>query len=271
MRVPLGLLLLLAAVSLHFSRSLSADDAKPAQENAPSIINADAREVAQKLLGNEVAQKLFRDERIDVGILARGSEARHRIHIKNPFKEKIEFGDIRTSASFASATLPKKSLDCLEECVLDVHLDTKRFSQEKSATVVLTIESPIFLEVRIPIKAYIRSDVVPTPGLVDFGSVDRKLGAERKIEIAYAGRNNWQILEAQVGNPDLSATLIPRNRGDGRVNYDLVVKLAPDATPGQIDEAITLVTDDKVSPTFPILVKGTVRSAPKTPADEQPK
>ena len=43
-------------------------------------------------------------------------------------------------------------------------MDTKKFQHDKNSSVTVVIDRPQYAEVRIPIHAYIRTDVVLAPG-----------------------------------------------------------------------------------------------------------
>jgi len=57
-----------------------------------------------------------------------------------------------------------------------------------------------------PIQAYIRTDVVLTPGGVDFQGVTQGSAVTRKLNIAYAGRDDWKIHEVINKSPHLETS-----------------------------------------------------------------
>ena len=56
------------------------------------------------------------------------------------------------------------------------------------------------------------------------------------------------------------AKAVETARGNGRVDYDITVTLAPNAPPGAVREQLTLITDDQTSPQVPLLVEATVEA-----------
>jgi len=56
------------------------------------------------------------------------------------------------------------------------------------------------------------------------------------------------------------AKAVELTRGGGRVEYDIVVRLAPDAAVGPIREQLTVITDDQNSPHVPLLVEANVEA-----------
>jgi hypothetical protein len=139
-------------------------------------------------------------------------------------------------------------------------MDTRKFTNLKTSSVVVVFDKPLFAEVRIPIQAYIRTDVVLSPGGVDFQGVPRGAGASRKVAIAYAGREDWKIREVINKSPHLDVSLKETARANNRVNYELEVNLKADAPLGVLREQLTLLTDDAANPQIPVLVDARVES-----------
>ena len=206
------------------------------------------------------AQKMFDAQDHDFGVVAKGADVKHRFKVKNLYKETVHISNVRTTCGCSAAELSKYSLESLEEGYLEVSIDTRRFSREKTSSVVVTFDSPQYVEVRLPLKVYIRTDVVLTPGGVVFGSIDQGAGAERKVEIAYQGRADWKIQDVKSNNKGLTAHVEEKQRSGGHVEYELIVNLDPAAPVGGINDRLTLVTDDANSPYVPVLVTGQVEA-----------
>lgn len=206
------------------------------------------------------AEKMFSAMEHDFGVVARGSDARHRIEITNLYQEEVHIQQITTTCGCTAVRPSKETLASREKAEIEITMDTRKFTNLKTSSVVVVFDKPLFAEVRIPIQAYIRTDVVLTPGGVDFQGVTQGTPATRKISIAYAGREDWQIREVINKNPHLETSLKETGRANNRVNYELDVNLKPDAPLGALREQITLITDDAANPRIPILVDARVES-----------
>ena len=121
----------------------------------------------------EWAEKMFNQKTIDFGHIARGANAVHLIKVKNLYKEDVHISNVRTTCGCSAATPSKNRIGSLEESIISVTMDTLRFSQRKDSNVIVTIDQPYFAEIRIPVTAYIRPDVVLKPGSADFGAVEQ--------------------------------------------------------------------------------------------------
>lgn len=206
------------------------------------------------------AQKMFDTQEHDFGVVARGSDTRFYFKIKNLYKETIHFSGARTTCGCSAAKLSKDTLTSLEEGTLEIKIDTEHFSHEKSAAAVVTIDSPNYMEVRLPLKVYIRTDVLLTPGGVNFGSVDKGSPAVKTVSIAYAGRPDWKIQGVKTNNKNLTANVRELTRNGGSITYEMSVTLDANAPVGSVNDRITIETNDSNSPVVPVLVNGQVEA-----------
>ncbi|MCY2965881.1 MAG: DUF1573 domain-containing protein [Planctomycetota bacterium] len=200
------------------------------------------------------AEKMLSALEHDFGVVARGADTRHRIEITNLYKEDVHIQQITTSCGCTAVRPSKDTLASLEKAYIEITMDTKKFMNEKNSSVTVVFDKPLYAEVRIPIKAYIRSDVVITPGGAEFGGVAHGAEVERKIGISYAGRPEWKIRDIVNKNNHLAVRLQETNRANNRVNYDLFVTLKGTAPRGDFRDQITLVTDDSGNPQIPVMI-----------------
>src|SRR5690606_11441357 len=148
--------------------------------------------------------------------------------------------DVRIASVTPSCgcTTPQFSRDPFksrESTYITISMDTNRFQGNKSSSITVNFDQPTFATVVIPVSVFIRTDVVFTPGAVNFGTVEQGSSQSKKLDVAYAyqigyaGDPEWKILDVAIKHKSIKATFKERGRGDGRVDYDLVVNLLPDA------------------------------------------
>jgi hypothetical protein len=138
--------------------------------------------------------------------------------------------------------------------------NTKSFLGYKGATVTVALDKPFYAEVQLTVNGYIRSDVLFTPGVVDFGAVEAGGTAEAKIDVAYQGRDSWQISDVRSASKYLEVELQETARGGGRVNYTMTVRLKPGAPAGYLQDQLALVTDDAGGKNLAVPVEGQITS-----------
>lgn len=205
------------------------------------------------------ADSLFETKKVDFGVIATGSDTVQVVRITNTTNTTVRIQGTSTSCACAHAEPPGKSvLEPGESTTVEVSMNTRQFKQRKDSNLIVRFDAPQFAEVRVPITAYIRTDVVFDPGRVRFGNVDFGQGAEMTVNIAYAGRPDWEIQDVKINHENLTATLRETSRAAGRVDYLLSMKLDPLTRPGRVRDVITLVTDDSSNPYVPVMVEGNV-------------
>ena len=213
--------------------------------------------------------KMFELTEIKFGsAVAKGSDAVVQVRVKNVYQESIQVTSVSTGCSCVSWDETRKIpypfpivIPSGQTQVLNLRLDTIRFDGERKSKAMVSLFDPVHSAatvVELPVEAYIRRDIVVTPGAVIFGAVDLGSGAERKVEIQYAGRNDWKLMPPKVSSPYLSATLTETGRVSGRVNYELLVTLKPDSPVGNLRDQITMVTDDLNNPQVSLLVEAAI-------------
>lgn len=203
---------------------------------------------------------MFSELEHDFGTVARGADVRHLITVTNLYEEDVAIADVKTTCGCTAAKPDRTLLKTHEKAYIEVKMDTVKFMRQKDSNVDVTLtfhgaKGSARKTVRIPIHAYIRPDVVLTPGNVDFGSVEYGAGAERKVEIAYApGRQDWAIRDVRVSNDSLEASVEETGRSSSRVHYVLSVRLKESARMGTLQEQVTLITNDSNAEEVPVLV-----------------
>lgn len=206
------------------------------------------------------ARDMFDTQKVDFGVIARASDARQMVKIHNKYNSQLHISNVRTTCGCSYAKPTKTYLQPGESVGIEVTMNTNKFKHRKDSNLIVTFDSPRYAEVRIPITAYIRTDVVLSPGSVNFGTIDQGKTGERTIDIAYAGRDNWKINSVKTGSKLLVAKLETVNRGARRVNYKLHMTLDPSTPAGNFLHRIYLMTDDERSPMVPVIVKARVEA-----------
>ena len=205
-------------------------------------------------------------DKLEFGVIAAGSEALKVVTIENTTGHQVHISHFETACKCAEATQPsgqdQRLLNPGESAVIEVRINTRSFKQQRDTTLTIHFDAPQFASVRIPISAYIRTDVVFEPGKVDFGRVDFLAGKEIPVKIAYSGRPDWRIVDVKFSGDRLAAKLEETARHPDQlgtsVGYDLTVELKKEARAGRFREIVTLITDDAANPHVPLLVEGEV-------------
>ncbi len=237
---------------------LAAPVAVRAQEIVQSQVVEDPNEWARKMF--DASDRHDGAISHDFGVVARGAEVSHKFHIKNLYTQDIQVSNVTTSCGCTAPRFDQTPVKTGGETIVEISMDTYKFQHLKTSTVTVQFSQPRFAEVKIPVQVYIRSDVVFTPGSVNFGAVTVGTKTDRTVEIAYAGRPDWKIDKVVTGDPNVEAKAVEtsRNEASGTVNYRLDVSLLPGAPVGFLRKQMTLVTNDAQGGQIPLLVQARV-------------
>jgi hypothetical protein len=211
---------------------------------------------ATPLAAQEWARKMFSETTYNFGTVARDAKTEHHFRIKNLYLDDIHISGVRTSCGCTSPRVTKDTLKTHEEGEIIAHFNTDRFSGQRGATLTVTIDRPYHAEVQLRVDGFIRTDVVMTPGGIEFGSLDEGAPAEKQLDVRYAGRNDWKITEVRTANPNLEAKIAETYRQAGQVGYRLSVRLKPGAAAGYLQDQVLLVSDDRR--VMPVNIEGRI-------------
>jgi len=213
---------------------------------------------ASQAQDNRWAERMFAEREHDFGVVARGTDAKYRLKITNNNPQTVHIADVTTTCGCTAAKPGKDTLAPQESTFVEITMNTIKFEGHKPSSVTVVFDRPAHAEVRLPIHAFIRRDVVLTPGGARFGTVTRGAGAEQTIEVAYAGRGDWKIKEIINKDPNVETQLVETRRNATNVNYKLTVAVKDGAPLGDFREQLTLVTDEAGNPYIPLLIEGRV-------------
>lgn len=209
------------------------------------------------------ATKLFAETKHDFGTVARGSDTSFKFAAKNIYKQDIELLSVRSSCGCTSPTVEKKVLKTGEIGYVTAVFNTRTFTGIHGATLTVEVRwndngNWLHGEAQLRVDGNIRGDIVFTPGAVKFDSVDQGSKAEQKVEVTYAGRSNWKIVDVRGASDNIEVELTQTQRYSGRVAYDVLVRLKDSAAPGYFNDQLVLVTNDEENPRIPIYVGGRI-------------
>ena len=230
-----------------------------AQSVATSLAAAAVLNSSAEAQDSEWALKMFEKRSHDFGVVAKGSEAVHRLKLKNIYEDDVHISEVTTTCGCTAGKPSQETLKSLEEGFISISMNTIKFDRRKDSNVIVVFDRPRHAKVTIPIVAYIRTDVVLDPGSAQFGTIYREDKNAKTIKIQYAGRSDWRIKEVKTNHEHLVAKAVETARSNGRVDYDLIIEVGNSAAFGALRQYISLVTDDATNPNVPVLVEADIR------------
>ena len=212
------------------------------------------------------------------GSVAKGADAAIQLKVKNIYKEDIQITNLQTGCGCVSwhditrSDPPAERLPIVipsgQQRVLTLRLNTIQYDGERKSKATVTLYDAVHgldTTVDLPVLAFIRKDVVITPGAINFGTVDLGSGGERKVQITYAGRHDWKLSQPKPANPNLTADLREVSRREisaaySQVVYELTVTLKQQAPQGMLRDQILMLTDDAQNPQVPVMVEAKIEA-----------
>jgi len=216
--------------------------------------------IASTCSAQQWAQKMFETRSHDFGAVPKAAKVEYEFVLTNLYKDDVHIASVRSSCGCTQPRISKDTLKSHEKGSIVAAFNTQAFSGQRGARVTVTIDRPMYAEIELDVKGYIRTDVVLYPGEVALGSVPEGEATEKKIRIDYAGRNDWKITDVTPNSPFITADVKELSRGNGRVAYELAVHLKDGAPAGYLNDEMTLVTNDRRTPQFPVRVEGLIVS-----------
>jgi len=206
---------------------------------------------------------MFQETEHDFGTVPRDSKQEYAFRFTNLYKEDVHVANVHSHCGCTTPSIEKDTLATRETGEIRVRFNTKSFLGERGATITVTIDEPFFAEVQLQVRGYIRSDVVFTPGAIDFGSVVAGDAGTAQLDVTYAGSEDWQIVDVRSANDYLEVELDETKRNGGQVGYHMLVHLKPGAPAGVLQDQLAIVTNDDGGKVLLLPVEGQV-AAPLT-------
>ena len=205
------------------------------------------------------AEKMFQGPlHHEFGTVARASKVEHRFTLKNLYKETVHIAGVSSSCGCTTPSITNRTLKTYETSEIVATFNTSSFTGRRGATITVTIDKPYYAEVQLRVKGTVRTDVVFSPASVQFGEVPVGTPIKKTVNVAYAGRGDWEIIDVRSANPHLEVELSPTRRSGGRVDYKIVVHLKADTPIGSLRDQLVLVTNDRNVPRIPLYVEANI-------------
>ncbi len=188
----------------------------------------------------------------DFGTVARAANTEHRFLIKNNHTSDLHIHSVRTSCGCTTPIIEDEWIKPGETGAVLARFNTGTFTGRKAAAVTVTFDKPVYTELQLNVKGYIRSDVVLSPGEVNFGEVP--VGEPKSIDLTldYAGRNDWALVGAESPLDFADIQFDEVSRQGGRVSYRISAQLTADAPLGNLQNQFLLKTNDRNLTTVPL-------------------
>ena len=208
------------------------------------------------------ADSLFSERAFDFGPVPRGAKVKHEFVLTNRLAEPITILNLRPSCGCTSGKASTSIVNPGTGAVIEAQMDTRNFLGIKATTLFVTLvnASGREAEVRLGVTSNILADIVLNPGSIDFGTVMKGQAPSQVLSIDRIGAPGWRFERMVSASRVLTAQLVESRRDPkGAVSYTLTVGIKPDAPAGPVRDEIRLLSNDRETPSIPIMVTANVR------------
>ena len=186
----------------------------------------------------------------------------HEFLLTNRLAEPITILNLRPSCGCTSGKASASMVNPGASAVIEARMDTRNFLGVKATTLFITLVSASGreAEVRLGVTSTILADIVLNPGSIDFGTVMKGETPSHALSIDRIGAPGWRFERMVSASRVLSAQLVETRRdAKGDVSYTLTVGIKQDAPAGLVRDEIRLLSNDRETPSIPVMVTATVR------------
>ena len=208
------------------------------------------------------ADSLFPERSHNFGPVPRGAKVKHSFLLTNRLGEAVTILNLRPSCGCTSGKASASMVNPGETAVIEAQMDTRNFLGIKSTILYVTLvtASGREAEVRLGVSSNILADIVLNPGSIDFGTVMKGHTSSQVLTIDRIGAPGWRFERMVSASRALSAQLVESRRNSkGDVSYTLTVSLKPEAPAGPLRDEIRLLSNDRETPSIPVMVTAWVR------------
>jgi hypothetical protein len=194
------------------------------------------------------ADGMFSELSKDFGSVARGPTLVHPFRVVNNTKHTVVIGNVRVSCGCTSAAALKTRLAPGEETAVLAHMNTSKFSGNKTVTIFVRFDEPEWVEVRLWVQANSRDDVSVQPESLAFGQAKRGTSPSASVTVTFLGAPDTQLTGAKCQTNYVKVSYQLAGRDLTGVSYKVTAGIRPDAPVGKWYTDVWLQTTNPVMP-----------------------
>ncbi len=200
---------------------------------------------------------------VDVGKVPRGQEIQHEFLIRNLGNEPLEITDVDPSCGCTVASYDRTVAPGGTGKVT-ASLRTESFRGPIAKSISVYTNDPANPRIVLVVKAFLEEMVEIEPGYVRFRAVTGEPVDASVQTVWSADRQKFEVLSAESPYPFVSAEVRPAPEGERRAGvvgdqWQIVVRLAPDAPVGPLAGHLLLRTDHPDQEVVKLPISGLVR------------
>lgn len=205
------------------------------------------------------ARGMFSTTNHEFGTVARSAKTEYRFEFENRSNQEVHVRSVRASCGCTTPIIETKIVKPGQTGAILARFNTDTFTGQRQATLTVTFEKPQFSEVQLQVKGYIRSDIVFNPGEASFGTVNEGAEKSLSIDLDYAGRADWKVVEVKSNDNFVNVASTEISRVGNRIKYRLDVELKGNAPSGALQSELIIKTNDMRMTSVPLRLLANVQ------------
>jgi hypothetical protein len=192
----------------------------------------------------------------DFGSIPKGSIVSHSFMLKNIGQDSLAITKVKPTCGCTTAPLSSNSIAPGAEANLTAIFNSEKFNGRVNKQINIDTSDPIRPYLKVSFKAVINNPlltITPEPAEIDFGTVKPGAKAQMKLSIANGENKPVKIAIVDQANSIKGSMALPEIPAHGK--SELVLDLAPQSSPGELKESITLEAVDLPDSRFTIPCK----------------
>ncbi|MBY0587014.1 DUF1573 domain-containing protein [bacterium] len=206
------------------------------------------------------ANEMFSARSFDFGSVERGEKPSHEFVISNTGTREVRIKSIRVSCSCTTAVAASGRIPAGESTVLTATMDTAGFQGSKAVTIYVLFDRPWRSEVTLRVSCVSLGKLGTEATEIDFGILSQGSDSRKRLNLDYSGPVDWQVKDLDFGNPHFTTEVHEVAREQGKVRYELDIKLLPTAPAGTLEDTIRVHTNDPSTPIIVVKAKAQIEA-----------
>ncbi len=190
---------------------------------------------------------MFTQKEKDFGVSPKGTVLVHYFYFTNNTNQTVTLGQPRVSCGCVTPALSKNRVGPGETAAVIAYMDTRRIPHAgvtKSVFVFVPFHSPTFEEVALKVTTVTRDDLLMSPDVLAFGTVQKGKPANVSTKVTFTSDANWTINKATSTGAFVNPEFKLASRNGTTVTYDVTAALDKDCPAGNWTSDIFLETSN---------------------------
>jgi hypothetical protein len=191
----------------------------------------------------------FEVAKVDFGIMDQMAEETKEVPFTNKGNKVLEIKEVKTSCGCTAALPSDRVIDPGEKGILTVTFKSGKSMGDIEKVITVVTNDSLKPEIKLPVLAYVKTDITMEPRTLDFGDV--KLGDEAFAEAKLISENGapFEITYVEADTANFTYTINPMEEG-GKPGYVFKVGIKKLKRPQAFYKVINLRTDNARCPLF---------------------